>query len=130
MGGAQEDEEFMRKYNETQVQLEREWYDQEEDGTAVDETHNPFLGDEQLFAKRQAEMQQKLKRRDGSTMTLAQSKRASELQKDMNAWEENRLFTSGVVRMKEVCCLPTLDALTAALSQRFAAWFLIMVQSS
>ena len=28
-------------------------------------------------------------------MTLAQSKRASELQKDMNAWEENRLMTSG-----------------------------------
>lgn len=28
-------------------------------------------------------------------MSLAQSKRASELQKDMNAWEENRLMTSG-----------------------------------
>ena len=41
-------------------------------------------------------------RRDGSTMTLAQSKRASELQNDINAWEENRLFRSGVVRLKEV----------------------------
>lgn len=47
-------------------------------------------------------MQQKMKRRDGSNMTLAQSKRANELQKDMNAWEENRMLTSGVVRMREV----------------------------
>ena len=85
-----------------QVQLDREWYDQEEGGAQVDETHNPFLGDEALFAKKEAEMQQKMKRRDGSNMTLAQSKRANELQKDMNAWEENRMLTSGVVRMREV----------------------------
>lgn len=39
--------------------------------------------------------QKRLQRRDGTMMTLAQSKRASELQKDMNAWEENRLMTSG-----------------------------------
>ncbi len=86
-----------------QVQLDREWYDQEEGGAQVDETHNPFLGDEAVFAKKEAEMQQKMKRRDGSNMTLAQSKRANELQKDMNAWEENRMLTSGVVRMREVC---------------------------
>ncbi len=36
-------------------------------------------------------------------MTFAQSKRASELQKDINQWEENRLFRSGVVRLREVC---------------------------
>ena len=85
-----------------QVALDREWYDQEEGGAQIDETHNPFLGDENLFAKKEAEMQQKMKRRDGSNMTLAQSKRANELQKDMNAWEENRMLTSGVVRMREV----------------------------
>ena len=68
----------------------------------MDETHDPFLGDEALFAKRDAEMQQKLKRRDGSTMTLAQSKRANEMNKDLNAWEENRLFTSGVARARQV----------------------------
>ena len=82
--------------------MDREWYDQEEGGAQIDETHNPFLGDENLFAKKEAEMQQKMKRRDGSNMTLAQSKRANELQKDMNAWEENRMLTSGVVRMREV----------------------------
>lgn len=68
----------------------------------MDETHNPFVGDEKLFDKRAAEMQKRLTRRDGSVMTLAQSKRASEVQKDINMWEENRLFTSGVVRAREV----------------------------
>lgn len=85
-----------------QVALDREWYDQEEGGAQIDETHNPFLGDQKLFQKKEAEMQQKMKRRDGSTMTLAQSKRQNEFQKDMNAWEENRMLTSGVVRMREV----------------------------
>lgn len=43
--------------------------------------------------------QKRLTRRDGTVMTLAQSKRANELQKDMNAWEENRLMTSGTAAM-------------------------------
>jgi hypothetical protein len=76
-------------------------YDQEEGG-GVDETHEPFVGDDALFEKRAAEMQKKLTRRDGSMMTLAQSKRASELQRDITAWEENRLFRSGVVSLREV----------------------------
>lgn len=41
------------------LQADREWYDQEEGGI-VDETHNPFLGDNQTFAKREAELQKKL----------------------------------------------------------------------
>ena len=40
-------------------------------------------------------LQKRLQRRDGTMMTLAQSKRASELQMDMHAWEEKRLLTSG-----------------------------------
>lgn len=59
-------------------------------------------GDDALFKKRETEMQERFKRRDGSTMSLAQSKRASELQRDINAWEENRLVTSGIARYKEV----------------------------
>jgi hypothetical protein len=39
--------------------------------------------------------QKRMQRRDGTMMSLAASKRANELQKDMNAWEENRLMTSG-----------------------------------
>ncbi len=60
-------------------------------------------GDEDLFEKKRAALQQRMTRRDGTVMSLAASKRASELQKDMNAWEENRLFQSGVVRKNEVC---------------------------
>eukprot|EP00890_Picochlorum_soloecismus_P002226 jgi/Picsp_1/3003/NSC_01225-R1_pre-mrna-splicing factor atp-dependent rna helicase prp16-like len=85
-------------------QLDRDWYGQEEGG-ALDDTHDPFLGDaekDESLIRRKEIAQKKLTRRDGSIMTLAQSKRASELQKDMNAWEENRLLTSGVVNPLEV----------------------------
>ena len=68
----------------------------------MDTQHNPFVGDENLFERRESEMQQKMTRRDGKQMTLAQSKRASELQNALNAWEENRLLTSGVMRLKQV----------------------------
>jgi hypothetical protein len=81
--------------------MERDWYDQEEFGGAH-EAHNPFADEDAAYARRAAEMTQRLKRRDGSTMSLAQSKRASELEKSLNAWEENRLLTSGVVRLKQV----------------------------
>ena len=68
----------------------------------MDESHDAFVGDDALFEKRAAEMQKKMTRRDGTQMTLAQSKRASELQRDITAWEENRLFRSGVVSLREV----------------------------
>ena len=84
--------------------MDRDWYGQEETG-AVDESHNPFLGDaerDSSLIRRKEIAQKRLTRRDGSLMTLAQSKRASEMQRDMNAWEENRLLTSGVVNPLEV----------------------------
>lgn len=43
------------------VQAEREWYQQEEGG-GIDETHDPFVGDEALFDKRAQEMQKKMVR--------------------------------------------------------------------
>ncbi len=52
--------------------------------------------------KRAADLQRRT-RKDGKMMSLAQTKRTNELEKDMNAWEENRLLTSGVARLKEVC---------------------------
>jgi hypothetical protein len=36
-------------------------------------------------------------------MSLAASKRANELETALNAWEDNRLLTSGVVKLKQVC---------------------------
>ncbi len=58
-------------------------------------------------------------RKDGKVMSLASSKRANELEKDLNAWEENRLLTSGVVRLKEVRVPGTL-ALTLVAAPGFA----------
>ena len=40
-------------------QADREWYNQEEGGM-VDETHNPFVGDESKFEQREVELQKKL----------------------------------------------------------------------
>lgn len=51
------------------LQAEREWYEQEEGGT-VDETHDPFVGDDKLFDKRAAEMQKKMVRPALSTDLL------------------------------------------------------------
>lgn len=158
------------------VQLERDWYDNEEFGgaNAAAGAANPFIGDDALFAKRSTEMAQRMKRRDGrcappgctgllrlhahaalvvlqcrepsrwpascvcslaqsprasmscvqtharatpartnprrpppcrcprSVMSLAQSKRANELEQALNAWEDNRLLTSGVVKLRQV----------------------------
>jgi len=95
------------EWEQNEKQLDRDWYDREEGGGGVDETHDPFLGDEATFQKleekqkQEAQRQKHLTRRDGSQMSLAQSKRHSEVQKDINAWEENRLLTSGVVRARE-----------------------------
>ncbi len=48
-------------------------YDQEEFGANSDsQHHNPFVGDDSMFNKRQEAAQQRLTRRDGSVMTLAQ----------------------------------------------------------
>lgn len=109
ISGSKNETDLRRKadyaeYEAMERQMDREWYGQEEGG-ALDETHDPFLADASTDAalkRREETAQKRLTRRDGSLMTLAQSKRASELQKDMNAWEENRLMTSGVVQTREV----------------------------
>ena len=97
-------EEYYKEMAQIEEQMDRDWYGQEETG-ALDQSHDPFLGDadhDPSLLRRKEIAQKRLTRRDGSLMTLAQSKRASEMQKDMNAWEENRLLTSGVVNPLEV----------------------------
>ncbi|KAF5843773.1 P-loop containing nucleoside triphosphate hydrolase protein [Dunaliella salina] len=100
---ADEFDEILRREHELdERQMERDWYDQEEFGGAADrEGAEPFVGDENFFQKRAADLQKRT-RKDGKTMSLAQTKRTNELEKDMNAWEENRLLTSGVARLKEI----------------------------
>ena len=86
---------------EEQRGLDRQWYADEEGG-GHGESFDPFSGDDASFAKREVEVQKRFTRRDGSLMTLAQSKRVSQVNADRNAWEENRLVTSGVARLREV----------------------------
>ncbi|KAG2440689.1 hypothetical protein HYH02_010267 [Chlamydomonas schloesseri] len=96
------DEVYAREKEDEERQMERDWYDQEEFGGGTDDHGTTrFVGDEALFERRTADLQRRV-RKDGSTMSLAATRRANELDKAMNAWEENRLLTSGVVRLKEV----------------------------
>ena len=48
---------------EADEQLERDWYDQEEGGHAVDANANPFLGDQKLFEKREEQMRKRVNHR-------------------------------------------------------------------
>lgn len=51
-----------------------------------------------------------------SVMSLAASKRASELEQSLNAWEDNRLLTSGVVKLKQVREIHTVNRVWRQLS--------------
>ncbi|CAI7904564.1 unnamed protein product, partial [Closterium sp. NIES-53] len=83
-------------------------YDSEEAGSVFDsgEGSNPFggFGDEQAFEKKEerkkeaAARQQRMVRGDGSTMSLAASKRLTQLSADQASWEDRQLMRSGVVR--------------------------------
>jgi hypothetical protein len=86
-------------------------YDAEESGTVVDgeDAADVFLGDEKLFASREAALakrsggaaQARLTRADGSQMSLAASKKYSALHADNQQWEDRQLMASGVVRRTE-----------------------------
>ncbi|KAL1510502.1 hypothetical protein AB1Y20_006806 [Prymnesium parvum] len=69
--------------------LDRSWYEQEEGGHAVDESHNPFVGDETLFKKREEAMRKRVNHRREARL------------RDADRWEEDRLRASGMVRMVE-----------------------------
>ncbi|KAI5058388.1 hypothetical protein GOP47_0026558 [Adiantum capillus-veneris] len=82
---------------------DRSWYDREEGGSVMDsDMVAPFLGDEATFKKREAEMAKRLTRRDGTRMSLAQSKKMSQLSADNAQWEDRQLLRSGAVRGTEV----------------------------
>ena len=84
--------------------LDRAWYDDDEGGGGHGDAYvNAFAGyDGAAARKKEAAYQKRLTRRDGRPMTLAQSKRMASIHADHNTWEENRMVTSGVVRVREV----------------------------
>ncbi|KAL8550687.1 hypothetical protein ACS0TY_009191 [Phlomoides rotata] len=88
---------------EMEYNSDRAWYDREEGSTMHDaDSSSVFLGDEASFQKKEAELAKRLVRRDGSKMTLAQSKKLSQLTADNAQWEDRQLLRSGAVRGTEV----------------------------
>ena len=76
--------------------LDRDWYAGDEFGhTLGDESHNPF-GSDASWANRQAEADLAEKKK-GSRV----SAKAVQKQRDVDAWEANRLLTSGVAQRRD-----------------------------
>ncbi|GFZ21155.1 RNA helicase family protein [Actinidia rufa] len=88
---------------EMEYNSDRAWYDREEGNTMFDvDSSSFFLGDDASVKKKEAELAKKLTRRDGTKMTLAQSKKLSQLTADNAQWEDRQLLRSGAVRGTEV----------------------------
>ncbi|XP_072951329.1 pre-mRNA-splicing factor ATP-dependent RNA helicase DEAH7-like isoform X2 [Typha angustifolia] len=86
---------------EMDYNADRAWYDREEHTTMFD-GDNSYFGDESSYQKKETEIAKKLTRKDGTLMTLAQSKKLSQLTADNAQWEDRQLLRSGAVRGTEV----------------------------
>jgi len=81
---------------EDDTALDRDWYASDELGHAFgDETHNPF-GTDNSWADQQREQAMLDKKRNKRMSARAQQK-----MKDVDAWETNRMLTSGVAQRKD-----------------------------
>lgn len=83
--------------DEDTAALDRDWYGGEENGhTFGDDTHNPFGGADNtwLDQQREAALAEKKKNRRVNA-------RAVQKQKDNDAWETNRMLTSGVAQRRD-----------------------------
>ncbi|POS87553.1 P-loop containing nucleoside triphosphate hydrolase [Erysiphe pulchra] len=78
--------------------LDRDWYAGDESGHAFgDDSHNPFGSYDSSWVDQQNELvlaEKKISKR----MSL----RASQKQKDVDAWETNRMLTSGVAQRRDI----------------------------
>ncbi|EGE79057.1 adenosinetriphosphatase [Blastomyces gilchristii SLH14081] len=82
---------------EDTLALDRDWYAGDELGhTFGDETHNPFGGADSTWADQQREAA--LSEKKNSKRVSA---RAAQKQRDVDAWETNRMLTSGVAQRRE-----------------------------
>ncbi|KAK2749682.1 DEAH-box RNA helicase prp16 [Myotisia sp. PD_48] len=83
--------------DEVAMALDRDWYAGDEMGhTFGDETHNPFGGPDNSWADqmREAALSEKKNNRRFNA-------RAVQKQKDVDAWETNRMLTSGVAQRRD-----------------------------
>ena len=77
--------------------LDRDWYAADEFGHAFgDETHNPFGPADSSWADQQREVALTEKKN-----SKRQSARAVQKQRDVDAWETNRMLTSGVAQRRD-----------------------------
>lgn len=95
--------EMLEEMEEAERDADRAWYDREEVGTMLEgDSSSLFIGDEATFQKRESEMGKRLIRKDGTKMSLAQSKKMSQMSADNAEWEDRQLMRSGAVRGTEV----------------------------
>jgi pre-mRNA-splicing factor ATP-dependent RNA helicase DHX38/PRP16 len=82
---------------EESTALDRDWYAGDEGGhTFGDETHNPFGSYDASWEVQQREAAL-VERKTAKRMTA----RAAQKQKDVDAWETNRMLTSGVAQRRD-----------------------------
>jgi pre-mRNA-splicing factor ATP-dependent RNA helicase DHX38/PRP16 len=82
---------------EDAIALDRDWYAGDEFGhTFGDESHNPFGGAGNTWADQQRETALSEKKN-----SKRMSARAAQKQKDVDAWETNRMLTSGVAQRRD-----------------------------
>ncbi|EXJ78050.1 adenosinetriphosphatase [Capronia epimyces CBS 606.96] len=83
--------------DEDTTALDRDWYEGDEFGHAFgDETHNPFGGADLAWADRQRE-QALVDKKLGKRITA----KAAQKQREVDAWEANRMVTSGVAQRRD-----------------------------
>jgi pre-mRNA-splicing factor ATP-dependent RNA helicase DHX38/PRP16 len=80
-------------YKIEQLQVDRDWYNQDETG-AVDETQNAFSGSDELWRQKEESFKKEQQKRIS----------AKHMQKlrDTDLWETNRMLTSGVAQRDQV----------------------------
>ncbi|GMK53866.1 hypothetical protein CspeluHIS016_0104520 [Cutaneotrichosporon spelunceum] len=87
----QEFEVDAKEWEEEQVRIDRDWYSYDDEGAvAGDDEHNPFAQWSALEQSKEAEMQQKVAKR--------QTARQAQYSADNDKWENNRMLTSGVIQ--------------------------------
>ena len=84
-------------HEEDSAALDRDWYGGEENGhTFGDDTHNPFGGADNTWLDQQREVALAEKKNN-----RRMNARAVQKQKDVDAWETNRMLTSGVAQRRD-----------------------------
>ncbi|KAG0099337.1 DEAH-box RNA helicase prp16 [Podila epicladia] len=89
-----EDRPDREEWESDQRQLDRDWYNMEETGGAMDDDHNPFAEYEEHDTKKEEELEKKAMKKI--------SARQAQYNKDNEMWETNRMLTSGVFQRREV----------------------------